>query len=287
MFVTEAIVAAIIDRTTTVLHHVGIPDITLTLIGTAISVVLAFRVQAAYARWWEARILWGNIVNSSRSLARQVLSIAERSPQASLFARHVVELQIAWVRIFCAQLSERDTNTLVKSTFRDIVSPVIEFQENRAVFVMTEVGVHTQRASQNGLIDSITAGRIDSTLTDITNAQGGCERIKNTPLPPQLAVLSDTFVYLYALLLPFALADSLGIILPVVTGVITFTFLALSNVGKNLEHPFAGRFYDISILTITNGIENVLRGELAAVLNIDFDSAESKIEPRLEVAVPS
>jgi putative membrane protein len=266
VIILEAIGACIIDRTTTLLHHISVPDLTLTLVGTAIGIVIAFRVNAAYARWWEARTLWGVLVNSSRSLARQALAIGADGERASEFAERVVELQIVYIHTLCAQLSGRDAKELVRSKYWDVVQMPIEPRENAAIGILTEIAREVHRAKQNACIDPWMAARMDTTLSELTNAQGGCERIKSTPLPLQLRVVSEVIVYLYAGLLPLAMADSLGVTLPFVCGAIAFTYFALAQTGSNLEHPFAGRFYDVAIQTISNGIEKVLRAELTSVL---------------------
>jgi putative membrane protein len=269
VIVLEAIGASLLDRTTTWLRHISVPDLTLTLIGTAISIVIAFRVNAAYARWWEARTLWGVLVNSSRSLARQVLAIGTDGKDASRFAERIVELQIAYIHTLCAQLSDRDAKALVRSKYGEVMQASIDTRENAAIGVLTEIAREVHKAQQHGYIDPWIVARMDTTLSELTNAQGGCERIKSTPLPLQLRVVSETIVYLYAGLLPLALADSLGVTLPFVCGAIAFTFFALAQTGSNLEHPFAGRFYDVAIQTISNGIEKVLRAELTTVLRAE------------------
>lgn len=282
IFIAEAIAAVVIDRTTPYLRHVAVPDITLTLIGTAISIVLAFRVNTAYARWWEARSLWGNLVNGSRSISRQALAVGIDSPHSAAFARRIIELQIAYIRIFAAQLTGREQAAQLRSTFGTLIAPVNADQENIAIGVLTDIAVEIRRAVDAQLFDTITAARMDATLTELTNAQGGCERIKLTPLPIQLSVLSSIFVYVYAGLLPLALADSLGLTMPFVSGIITFVFLSVAEIGTNLESPFAGSFYDISVLTIANGVENVLRSEANAVLGNSGNAPERKVDALLE-----
>ena len=252
IFIAEAIVAVVIDRTTPYLQHVAIPDITLTLIGTAISIMLAFRVNAGYARWWEARTLCGALVNASRSLARQVLALAADGTSAAVFARRIVELQIRYVGMVRAQL-------------QDDHSAPADQPDNLAILTLTEIAQTIHQGGHERLFDTNIAARMDASLSELTTAQGGCERIRGTPLPMQFSVLSSVFVYLYAFLLPLALADSIGIIMPIVSGMITFTFLTLSEIGTSLENPFGGRVFDISLQTIINGIENVLRTQLAGV----------------------
>ena len=241
LLVSESVVTVILSRTTRLLAHIAVPDLALSLIGTAIGVLLAFRTNAAYARWWEARTLWGAITNGSRSLARQIVASGADAKQDS-FIHEESLLLIAFVRALHTQLAATDTRA--------------GFTAARA---LATIGIRTGAACRAGVINDVSALRIDTTLSELCNAQGGIERIASTPLPRTFDLFPQLFVYVYAALLPLALVDELGSAMPVVTMIVSFAFLVVNRIGTNLEAPFAPTPYRIPTHVLCDGIEQFVR----------------------------
>jgi putative membrane protein len=96
---------------------------------------------------------------------------------------------------------------------------------------------------------------IDATLTELTAIQGGCERIKNTPMPRQYDQYPELFVQIYCLLLPTVLVQELGWLTPAVTALVSFVLLVLNRIGKNLEDPFENQVYDTPMTALSRTIE--------------------------------
>ena len=97
--------------------------------------------------------------------------------------------------------------------------------------------------------------RIDATLSELSNVLGGCERIKNTPLPRQYDYYPELMIKFYCVALPFVIVDEVGIFTPVITLFIAFAFLVLNQIGKNLEDPFENQPYDVSMTALCRTIE--------------------------------
>ncbi len=110
-------------------------------------------------------------------------------------------------------------------------------------------------ALRRGGMGSIGLSALDATLSALANAQGGLERIKNTPLPRQYMQFPMVFSRIYCLLLPVGLLSDLGVLTPVGSTVIGFMFLALDRIGQDLEDPFEGRVHDIPMAAIVRTIE--------------------------------
>jgi putative membrane protein len=100
---------------------------------------------------------------------------------------------------------------------------------------------------------------MDTTLNDLADAQGGAERIKNTPMPKQYDYFPQLFTHIYCLVLPLALIDSLGWYTPLGSTLVGFIFLALDKIGRDLEDPFENTLFDVPLTSITRGIEINLR----------------------------
>jgi putative membrane protein len=254
--------------------HFEAIDIQFTLFGTVIALFVGFMVNAAYGRWWEARTLWGQVVNSSRSLARQsIVLIDERAPGAvpGLPAR-VVRNQIAYVHVLrtflrgqplpveAAQFLERDSLARVEAA------------TNRQTAVLLESDRLLSEAYRHGMVGELSRLQMEGALVALTDAQGGLERIRNTPLPVQYRFLPRFFSRLFCLILPFAVVADLGWLTPVGSGLVGLMFLLAVQIGDQLADPFADDVYDVPMTAITRTIQIDLTEMLG-------DEAPSQVEP--------
>ncbi len=250
-----------------VLHWewVGSRNIPLALYGSAIGIVVGFRNNSAYGRWWEARGLWGQIVNNSRSLARQVCSTMHPEPGASderelaVVQRNLVYHQIAYVQALRLQLRGLEPwEELAR------LLPAAEVMELRGAVniplaLQTSMGRMLRVAKDRGWVDSMEWQALDRNLDDLADAQGGTERIKNTPMPKQYDYFPRLFVQIYCLLLPVGMVESLGWFTPLGSTLVGFMFLALDKIGRDLEDPFDNTVYDVPMTAIARTIEINLR----------------------------
>jgi ion channel-forming bestrophin family protein len=121
--------------------------------------------------------------------------------------------------------------------------------------IQLALGRELAAALAEGTIDTISAASLDRTLSALMDAQGGLERIKNTPLPRQYSLLPLIFIRGYCLLLPLGVVANLGLATPLGSGLIGFMFLLLDEVGRDLEDPFENRVFDVPMAAITRTIE--------------------------------
>ena len=230
------------------------PALPLTIFGTALALVLGFRVNSAYQRWWEGRILWGAMVNVSRSFARAVLAFLPDDAQARALARDLVLRHVAYVHVLRQQLRRQDASDelyriLGKGEHGELA------RRNPANAVLEGTGRRIADAQRRGWIDSIQQSRIESMLVDMSNAQGGMERIKNTPLPAQYRAFPKYFTRLFCILLPVGLVETLGVATPVGSAVAGFMYLAVLQIGDDLVDPFGNDVHDLPLNSITTVIE--------------------------------
>jgi len=264
IFTVEAVAVAYLEHRTTIFHTLAIPDTPLSLIGAAIGIFVSFRTGAAYDRWWEARKLWGGIVNASRTLARQTLAERDAAPGGRLdeFAKAMVLYQIAWCHALGRQLRGEDPLPAVASLLPAAMTETLRPVTNLAAQITFEQGRAAASAVRAAGLSTVAWLRVDQTLAELTSCQGGCERISKTPLPVQYDVFPEIFIMIYCAVLPVTLVDSLHWLLPLATVVISFAFLAANRIGKNLEDPFDGDAYDTPMTAIAESIETLLRREL-------------------------
>ncbi|MDE1169566.1 MAG: bestrophin family ion channel [Pseudomonas sp.] len=240
-------------------NKISLPLMPLTLLGSALVVLISFRNSSAYNRWWEARTLWGALVNSSRSFARQVLTLvddpgSEVNPvKSTLLRRHV-----AYVNSLAAHLKgvpcPQELSAFV---------PAIEFERrgnsnNFANDILNGSAALLAGEYKAGRLDSIRLARLESTLVDLSNSQGGLERIANTPLPYPYVYFPRLFISLFCLIVPVGLVEALGWFTPLASTVVGFMLLAIERIGTDLQSPFRVSEHQIKMDAICETIEKNL-----------------------------
>ena len=249
------------DLAVTIFYYISpfkAPALPLTIFGTALALVLGFRVNSAYSRWWEGRILWGAMVNVSRSFARAVLAYLPDTPEARAMADTLVKRHVAYVHALRCQLRREDPAPDMRRVLGEDADLPELARRNPANGVLDGSDRTLMEAVQHGWIDTIQQTRIEGMLVDMSNAQGGMERIKNTPLPAQYRAFPKYFTRLFCILLPIGLVETLGMATPVGSAVAGFMFLAVLQIGDDLVDPFGNDVHDLPLTSITTTIEGDL-----------------------------
>ncbi|HXC94322.1 MAG TPA: bestrophin family ion channel [Edaphobacter sp.] len=249
-----------------VLHWgwVALPHIPLTLFGSAIGIIVAFRNQSSYARWWEARTLWGALVNNSRSWARQVTTVMmplndSEAGELKVYQRRLVYHQIAYVHALRQHLRGLEPWEELTPLLSEQEITELRDQKNVPLAIQQQMGAMLRQCQVRGWVDIAHWRALDANLDDLVDAQGGAERIKNTPMPKQYDYFPQLFVQIYCLLLPLALVINMGWYTPLGSTLVGFIFLALDQIGRDLEDPFTNSIYDVPLTSITTTIEINLR----------------------------
>lgn len=259
-----------------------IPSYTITALGTALAIFLGFKNNNAYDRWWEARKIWGLMVNYSRAWTRQVKTfIISKTPddlkEVNDFQQQMAYRHIAFVkalRVFLRQKHDYNhtgQKELVKdnNTFLD-VKPFLsrkEYQEfiskdNPPNFLIHQQGEALRTAFQKGWLSDYRFVKMEETLVDFNDIQGKCERIKNTPLPRQYSFFSRVFVMIHCTLLPMVFISELGWKTIPIAVTVSFVFLALDLIGDRTEDPFENRLEDTPLTSLGITIETNVREQL-------------------------
>jgi len=220
-----------------------------TLIGLALSIFMSFRNNACYDRWWEARKLWGQLIIASRSFARQtaVLAPDEREPLLSGV--------IGFAHGLAAKLRGSDEIAAIAPwVAEDGDAPA----PNPTDAVLAAIGAQCARLTASAAITPIHYSVLEAQLTELSHVQGGCERIKSTPLPFAYSLLLHRTALLFCLLLPFALAPALGWWTPLLVLIVSYTFFGLDALGDELEDPFGTDDNDLPLAAMARTVEREL-----------------------------
>ena len=275
----------------------SLPIAPLGTIGVAVAFYVGFKNNQSYDRYWEARKIWGGIVNASRSWGNQVISFVsdghtEEPIEASLVAktqRELIYRHIAWINVLRFQLRRKTPwgyeprglpKSLVQPTdieaMRQRIQELLPQQELK--FVCSTVNSAVQLLHQQGkqlqdiverkgrLLEEFRFIAMTDLLTELYSLQGKCERIKNTPFPRQYAYFSCVFVWIFNLLLPFGILGELvtrgdlmiWLTVPMST-IISWVFLTMETVGDTSEDPFENFINDVPMTAICRSIEIDLR----------------------------
>ncbi|WP_207101722.1 bestrophin family protein [Paracoccus shandongensis] len=223
----------------------GINPAPLTLIGIALSVFLSFRNNACYDRWWEARKLWGQMIQSARDIARQTVVLEEGADSPSPERRGILMAVIAFAHAAVGQLRGAPVPG---------AGPADAILHGAAALV--------GRLLRQGRLAPVEALALNESLGHLTQALVGCERLANTPLPFAYTLLLHRTAYLFCFLLPFGLADMLGWSAPLAAMLVAYTFFGLDALGEELEEPFGLMPNNLPIAAYATLIEIHLRSAM-------------------------
>ncbi|WP_428229283.1 bestrophin family protein [Flavobacterium sp.] len=276
-----------------IFHHyfinvsVDIPIAIPTMVGTIISLLLAFKSNQAYDRWWEARIIWGSIVNESRTLVRQMLTFykdPEFSVEANEFKENFTKRQIAW----CYSLGQALRNKDAIKPIKDLISEEeVNFVKNHQNVPNAILLLHARDlriAKKDKRLNTYQQVEIDKTLSRLCDAMGKCERIKNTIFPTTYSMYIRMTLCLFILLLPFGLISLLSwFAIPLIT-VVAGMFFLIEKMAIHLQDPFENRPTDTPVTTISNTIEKNLM-QMLNEYQSEFDIIkEFDLKPELKKA---
>lgn len=225
-----------------------------TLFGIALALFLGFRNNASYERFWEGRKLWGALLNTSRSLARQAHTLVDPPNDATPFINYLIALAYTLKH----QLRGTDAGPDIDRLLPADEATRIKAARWKPIFLLNSMGYWVRSMKQSGHIDSIRQQSFDQLLSQLSDTIGGCERIANTPLPYSYSVLLHRTVYVYCFLLPLGLVESLGWMTPVIVVFIAYTYVALEAIADELEDPFGLAPNDLALDTMCRTIENSL-----------------------------
>lgn len=221
------------------------------ILGVAIAIFLGFRNNACYARYVEARHLWGQLVIASRSILREVKTTLPDECGMEDFVR----LQIAFAH--CLRMTLRrqpQTQVLGNYLDQDALQKVVASHSpaNRILLLMGEWLAIRRRS---GKLSDILFHSLNNRLNDMSSVLAGCERIANTPVPFAYTLILHRTVYLFCIMLPFALVVDLHYMTPFISVLISYTFIALDALAEELEDPFGTENNDLPLDAICNAIE--------------------------------
>ena len=247
------------------------------ILGTVIGLLLGFRTSQSYERWWEARTIWGGIVNDSRTLIRQLLTFIPTDallPAEKLkFCRAFTYRQIAWCYSLGQTLRDQNPVAGLDKFLTTEEQALISASANKPNALLQHHAEDVQYLLANQLINQYQQVQLDTTLSKLTDNMGRCERIKGTVFPSTYNMIVHLLVFLFIMVLPFGLLDEFGVTeIPLVTAV-GCAFVFIEETSTHMKDPFENRPTDTAVTAIARTIEIYLKQMLGET------NVPEKLEP--------
>jgi putative membrane protein len=244
----------------------GLSALPFSLVGVALGIFLGFRNNTSYDRFWEGRKLWGRLVNASRSLTRQILTLVvvdEDAPhQVQQVHRELVYRLAGYVHAVRLHLrDDPDTKELEPFLPAEELAALAD-EYNRPIAILQKLGDRLQECWHAGHVHPYHLSLLENSLTELTTIQGACERIKSTPIPFSYTVLIHRIVAFYCLGLPFGICNEVGVMTPLVVAMVSYAFFGLDAIGDEIEQPFGQDPNDLPLYQLSRMIEVNLRQRL-------------------------
>lgn len=227
--------------------HVRNITIMHTTVGFVLSLLLAYRTNTAYDRWWEGRKLWGALVNNSRNLAIKLSAILQDENDISYFRK--------LIPVYSTVLANHLMNEESSMTLFEGLDLEIEHHKHKPNQV---AGLLFKKANALYKAGKITGDQliiINAELQSFTDVSGACERIKNTPIPYSYNAFIKKFIFFFIMTLPFGFVFSLGYLAVPVVVFIFYVLASLELIAEEIEDPFGNDTNDLPLVKIASNIK--------------------------------
>ncbi|MBW4622889.1 MAG: hypothetical protein KME17_26460 [Cyanosarcina radialis HA8281-LM2] len=221
-----------------------------------LGLLLVFRTNTAYDRFWEGRKCWGTMVNNIRNLARSIwVAVIEKEPEERAEKAAVLRLLVAFAVATKLHLRGEPPN----EELQGLISPYRYFQiknlNNPPLEIAFWIADYLQEQYERDRLNLYQLNSLNSLLNSMVDTLGGCERILKTPIPLAYAIHLKQLLLIYCLLLPFQLVSNLSWLTGPVVGLISFTLFGIEEIGIEIENPFGHDRNDLPLDAICNNLK--------------------------------
>lgn len=219
------------------------------LLGFVLSLLLVFRTNTAYDRWWEGRKLWGKLMNDTRNFAVKINTIlADDRNSANQIARYLKYFP----HFLAKHLSKESTRLALDEDYSEIEKSLKHHGPTDLIILLTH---KLYQLKKQGKISDTEMLYLDTQISGFLDVCGGCERIKNTPIPYSYSSFIKKFIILYVLALPVAFVINLGLFMIPLTIFVYYVLMSLEMIAEEIEDPFNNEENDIPMEMIAQNIE--------------------------------
>lgn len=221
------------------------------LMGTAIAFFIGFNNNQAYGRWWEARIIWGGLVNDSRSWARSLIAYSSNQ----VLAERMIRRHLAFLYTLSTSLRRDEVDTSYAEYLTPFELSSLEPKYNRANQILQHQATDLHELHQSGAIGEFVFANLNTLLQNFCDGMGKSERINNTVYPITYVYFTQLFIWLFIALITMSTSQLIGGLSVVLGWLMGFVFNAIHINGMNLMNPFSDNPSGVPISSITRNIE--------------------------------
>ena len=265
--ILRVFIISIIFHTVKHFYAPYLPKIPITLptvLGTTISLLLAFRLNQAYDRWWEARKIWGSIVNDSRSFILQLKGFVKdtsfRDENIKALYKNIAYRQIGWG--YClGQSLRKDHNAIDDIECFVAGEDMLEMRRhnNKPLFLIMKHYKDLKELHNQDAINDFQEVQLNATMVRLVDSMGAAERIKNTVFPSTYSQFIHFFIYLFLTLLSISLVESMGLFEIPTLMLFASTFFLVEKSSRHMQNPFQNKPTDTAMTSIARTIEINIR----------------------------
>ncbi len=223
-----------------------------TLLGFAISMLLVFRTNTAYDRWWEGRKLWGSLVNNSRNLA---IKLGVFLPQQDKASRKFFAQAIPLFAVLLKRHLQKESTRLQLDEQPHPELPDFNSAIHPPINIAQGIIAKINEQYKQGSITNEQYIILNNEMQSFMDVCGACERIKNTPIPYSYSAFIKKFIFIYVITLPFGFAFTLGYLSIPVTTFIFYVLASLELIAEEIEDPFGKDSNDLPMQKISENIK--------------------------------
>jgi putative membrane protein len=229
-------------------------------LGTAIALLLSFKLSHSYDRWWEARKIWGSIVNDSRTLVIQLKAFIKKENKEVI--NRIAYRQIAWCYSLSQNLRDGNDSENIDKFISQQELKSIRYQNNTPLALLDKQSQDLATVHQDKLVNDYQQMQIDDTLVRLCASMGKAERIKNTPFPKTYRLTLHLFIYIFLITLSFALTEIPSPFEIPFMIFISIPFFLVEKIAFNIQDPFENKPTDTAMTSISRTIEINIKQQL-------------------------
>jgi ion channel-forming bestrophin family protein len=242
------------------------------LLGVILSLMLVFRLNSSYDKWWEGRKAWGSLINISRMIAAQLNSLLPKDDYATrkYFAVQIANYAMSLQGHLRDNVKWEELEPLDNQYFEDL--KLFKHTPNKIVTMMLEA---VEQKVQNGDFSEFDKLYLKPQIASLLDILGICERIKNTPIPFSHNSYIKTFILTYVFALPFGIVNTLGYYTIPTVALVAYALIGVEVISEEVEDPFGREANDLPMIHMSNVIKESVFEILGA--------KSEKVVPSVEV----
>ena len=226
------------------------------LVGFALSLLLVFRTNTAYDRWWEGRKKWGELVNNTRNLSLKINTVCTNKEDRKYFKRMISNYPFAMKEHLRSgvDLSQLDLTEKEREE--------ISNYEHKPNFILKRIYERLEGLKKDGALSEEGYIVVDTNMKTFSDIIGACERIKNTPIPYSYSIFFKKFIFIYVTTLPLAFVNSFGYYSSLVSIFVFYILVSMEILAEEIEDPFGMDDNDLP----TDGLSQKIKDNVHEIL---------------------